>query len=470
MQINYLFLPNMKVVLTLIVFISMLVSTSAQLTVKQITVEGNKKTKAATVIREMELQVGDTIAKSQLQDRIQENWKLLIGTGLFLSVEINIAELSNDDISLLITVEEDWYIYPIPILELADRNFNEWWTTFNRDLRRINLGLRFYWLNTTGRNDQLKLVAQYGFTQKYELDYQLPFFNRKKTLGAHFNALFARAKEVNLRTINNKTVFFRQDDQYLLNRNRLGVRFWYRPQVREKLEFRAQYFNNRIQDTIQQVSPEFFNNQALKQEYLSLDLRFISDHRDLRAYPLKGYYSSSKLQKDGIGIGKSVNSLTASSLLAYYFPINKKFSVELIGKAQAAIIRKQQPFYNIQRALGYKNDFVRGYEYYVVDGMDYGYQKTSIRYELFNKDITVNVIPFQGFKTIPLKLYFKINNDFGYVNNPYGEATNSLENTWLWGGGPAIDLVLYHRYVVQFEFSVNRFNEKGLYLHYQFLF
>lgn len=460
----------MKFAFTLVSFFCMITCAVAQLTVTKITVHGNKKTKQATIIREMDISVGDTIPLQQLNTRIQENWKLLIGTGLFLTVEIRTTNQTATTAELAVTVKEDWYIYPIPIVELADRNFNEWWKTYNRDLKRLNLGLRFYWLNTTGRNDQLKLVTQFGFTQKYELDYRVPFFNRKKTLGARINTLYARTKEVNLKTDHNKTVFFRQDNNYLLKRIRLGTRFWYRPKVREKLELRIRYYNNQIQDTIQKVSPEFFNNSTLSQEYLSFRLRFISDHRDLRAYPMKGFYSATTIQKDGIGLFKSVNSMTASSLLAVYFPLPMKFSVELIARGQASLIRQQQPFYQLQQALGYGGNFVRGYEYYVIDGLDFGYQKTSIRYELFNKDITINAIPFEGFKTIPLKLYLKLNNDFGYVNNPYGETSNSLENKLLWGGGPGLDLVLYHRYVVQFEFSINRFNEKGLYLHYQFLF
>ncbi len=460
----------MKFAFTLLTIIGLAIYANAQVTVAEIAVIGNKKTKTATVIREMDIRVGDTIQTQNLENRLKENWKLLIGTGLFLSVEIRDSLSSNNTLVLTVTVKEDWYIYPIPIVELADRNFNEWWKTYNRDLKRLNLGLRFYLLNTTGRNDQLKLVTQFGFTQKYELDYRLPFFNRKKTLGAHFNALYARTKEVNLKTDQNKTVFFRQDNQYLLERLRVGTRLWYRPKVRETLELRTQYFNNRIKDTVQQANVDFFNTTALIQEYLSVSLRFISDQRDLKAYPTKGYYNATMLDKGGIGFSKSVNSLTASSLFALYLPLNNKISVELIGKGQAALIRKKQPFYLLQRALGYKNDFVRGYEYYVIDGLDYGYQKTSIRYELFNKDIKINAIPFEGFKSIPLKLYFKLNNDIGYVNNPFGEASNTLENTWLWGGGPAFDIVLYHRYVIQIEFSVNRFNEKGLYLHYQFLF
>lgn len=461
----------MKFAFTVIAFFGLITCVMAQYTtITKITVEGNKKTKEATIIREMAVSVGDTIDLQQMNNVINENWKLLIGTGLFLRVELTTINHTATQTEINVTVKEDWYIYPIPIVELADRNFNEWWKTYNRDLNRLNLGLRLYWLNTTGRNDQLKLVTQFGFTQKYELDYRVPFFNRKKTLGARINALYARSKEVNLKTDHNKTVFFRQDNQYLLKRLRSGVVFWYRPKVRETLELRTTYYNNQIQDTIQQVNPEFFNNLTTKQQYLAFRLRFISDHRDLRAYPIKGFYSSTTLQKDGIGLFNSVNNFTASSYLAGYFPIHNKFSVELIVNGQVSLLRKQQPFYQLQQAIGYGGDYIRGYEYYVIDGLDFGYQKTSIRYELFNKDITINAIPLEGFKTIPLKLYLKLNNDLGYVNNPYGRASNTMENTLLWGGGPALDVVLYHRYVIQFEFSVNRFNEKGLYLHYQFLF
>jgi hypothetical protein len=45
---------------------------------------------------------------------------------------------------LLVDVNERWYTFPVPIFELSDRNFNEWWQNYNHDFRRVNYGLRLY--------------------------------------------------------------------------------------------------------------------------------------------------------------------------------------------------------------------------------------------------------------------------------------------------------------------------------------
>ena len=42
-------------------------------------------------------------------------------------------------VDVMVDVKERWYIFPLPIFELADRNFNEWWKT--RDFSRTNYGL-----------------------------------------------------------------------------------------------------------------------------------------------------------------------------------------------------------------------------------------------------------------------------------------------------------------------------------------
>ena len=156
-------------------------------TIRHIYLEGNRRTKADIILRELDFKENDTISLVTLVNRLKKNEFNILNTGLFTAAEITYKEWTgaNNEVGLLITVKESWYIFPFPILEMADRNFNVWWDTYDHSLRRLNYGVRFYHTNLTGRKDLLKAVVQQGFTKKYELIYTLPFINRRPSNNAN---------------------------------------------------------------------------------------------------------------------------------------------------------------------------------------------------------------------------------------------------------------------------------------------
>ncbi len=434
--------------------------------------EGLKKTREGTVLRELDFQKGDSIIMTELTNRISKNKILLLNTGLFYEVNLNITKWENNKITILIQVREQWYIFPIPIFELADRNFNVWWKQYNHSFKRINFGARLYYANITGRKDLLKATLQFGYTQKFELDYKLPFINKAQTLGASTNFLFTRNKEVGYNTIENDLLFFRDDDQFLFKRFRYGLGGTYQPFLYQKHKVELYYFHRIIADTILQMNSNFFLGNKNKQQFFSINYTFQQDKRDIKAYPLQGYFIEGQIQKDGFGIFNDRNALELNSTLALYFPLGKKkkYNLSFITKGRTHLIRKQPSYYN-NKALGYFNDFVRGYEYYVVDGLDYFYLKTSLKYEILKKRINwKKAMPLKAFKIMPLQIYLTTNTDIGFVNNPYYKNQNPFSNTLLLGGGVGIDFVIYVDKVIRIEYSMNRLKEKGVYLHYSLFF
>jgi len=151
--------------------VSSLFAQRDSVTVSEIILEGNKKTKRQTILREMDLKEGDVIAVNDLSTIFETNRLQLLNTGLFILVKVNVKEWNEDfgKIKVVVNFQENWFFYPAPIFELADRNFNVWWVEQNRSLRRVNYGMRFYHINLTGRRDRLKTVVQFGFTRKYEI-------------------------------------------------------------------------------------------------------------------------------------------------------------------------------------------------------------------------------------------------------------------------------------------------------------
>lgn len=448
---------------------------SAQLdyvVVDQIVCVGNKKTKVATIRREMTFTEGDTILLTALPTRLEENKTLILNTALFTFVQLNVGQWQEDNhITITIEVQEQWYLYPFPIFELADRNFNVWWSEMNRDLSRVNLGIQLKHYNFTGRRDKIKLTTQFGYTQKYELDYALPFFNKKQTLGFFTNLYYATNKETNFITRNNKFEFFGNDEVQLRNlRFKLG--FAYRPKLFVYHSIVAEYHDNKINDSIASLNPNFFLDQSTLQRFFAIRYSFTIDKRDLRDYPKKGFYLLSTLSKDGLGIFKGYDAMTLNTTIAQYFTFgrNKKWSTELIWKGLFYFYPVNQPYYN-NRSFGFNPDYLRGYELYVIDGTDFTYVKKSLRREIINRVVNWGKLsPIKQFRQMPLQVYLTMNSDIGYAREINFQDQNPLSNTWLWGGGIGLDIVAYVDKVVQIEYSFNHLLENGLFLHYKFTF
>ncbi|MEM9921467.1 MAG: hypothetical protein AAF990_25420, partial [Bacteroidota bacterium] len=271
-------------------------------------------------------------------------------------------------------------------------------------------------------------------------------------------------------TKNNRQVFERVDN-FQLKRRRISLSLTYRPGIFIQHEGGIEYHDNRTSDYVAtELNPDFFLDGRTRQRYFSLRYALSIDRRDFRPYPLKGFHLKSVLRKDGLGAFDDREALTLATTYSNYAKIGKRFSLETILKGQFSLIRIQQPYYN-SRALGFVPDYLRGYEYYIVDGQDYGYLKSSFRYELFNNEIDFGrYMPLKKMRIMPLRVYISFNNDLGYVYNPFYNEGNSMANRWLWGRGLGLDLITYNDKVWQIQYTFNHLGEKGLFIHYKFIF
>ena len=168
--------------------------------VQEILISGSTTTKRHVIERELDFAVGDTISMDDLIETLDRNEKRLLSCGLFNRAKFHVhcLDLEHCGLSIELQLNENWYIYPGIIFELADRNFNVWWKTYNFDFDRVNYGARFDHINFTGNKDRLKILFQRGYIEKYELAYGLPYISEGK--GLSFNIFFAEAREINIRT------------------------------------------------------------------------------------------------------------------------------------------------------------------------------------------------------------------------------------------------------------------------------
>lgn len=448
---------------------SWLIGQSDSVQIELITIEGNRITRDYIIKRELLFNVGDTIAVNQLADILRESEQRVLNTSLFNKVQIVFQdwEGATNKIKLKVQVEETWYIYPIPLFELADRNFNVWWVEQDRSLDRINFGLEFAHLNITGRKDKFKIKAEYGYTRQYSMSYSIPFINRERTIGLSTNIFYARNRELNYLTIDNKQAFYKDENvNFIYQRFRVDSRITYRPGLDFYHNFTLQYHQNQIADTIATfLNPNFFLKGRHLQRFFSLNYTFTYDTRDVRTYPLAGNYAEVMIEKDGLGIFNDRNGFAFSLRFDEYLPLTSRWFLGLSTKTKISLIRSRQP-YNDNRAIGFGRDFLHGYEYYIVDGLDMIYLKSALRFHLWENEFRFGkIMPIKAFRNMPIKLFLNLNNDFGYANDPFEKEANFLNNRFLWGAGVGLDIVLFYDKVLKIEYSFNHLFENGLFLH-----
>lgn len=434
-----------------------------------ISIEGAKRTKEAVILREMQLRPGDTLRTEQLPKLIEESRLLLLNTALFTKVDIYYKdwEATTGRVHIRVDVDEAWYIFPVPVFDLADRNFNVWWVEQKRSLQRVNYGLDFSHLNFSGNNDPLKSKIQFGYTRKYNLRYSLPFINRNKTLGIYFYTEFAQNRELNYATQDNKQLFWRSEDRFVYTRYKTDLGLNYRPGARTFHYAELSYSQNRIDPYVaDSLNPDFFLGGRSLQRYFSLSYEFTRDYRDIRAYPINGYFLRFRLVKDGLGVFGDRNGLLLRSHYEKYLPISPRWSLALLTGSKLSIIRSRQP-YNDNRALGFGNLYLPGYEYYIVDGLDMALARSILRYRFVQTEMRFGKwMPLPAYRKVPFKAYLALNSGWAYINDPFSSRLgNPLNNRPLWSGGLGLHLVFFFDKVFLIEYSTNHLLEKGLFLH-----
>jgi hypothetical protein len=205
------------------------------------------------------------------------------------------------------------------------------------------------------------------------------------------------------------------------------------------------------------------------QQFVSFSYFYKNDHRDVQYYPLKGYYLDIELNHS-VPYATAYNSFMKTNLRVYGQLYNRWYWAS--GFTGKLSFEKEQPYY-LQRGLGYGGDYVRGYEYYVVDGQHFALLKNNLKFALIPQRVAqLGFIRSAKFNTIPLALYMNAFVDLGYVYHYQVSASNgfstgnTLENSLLIGYGMGLDFTTYYDIVVRLEGSMNRWLKPGVYLHF----
>lgn len=458
-------------IISFLFLINTLQGQSDTVIIRSINITGNLKTKTNVILRELDISVLDSIPILLLPGRLDENEKRILSTGLFSEANINIKSWDQNQqmLDLIISVKEGWYLYPYVILELADRNFNVWAKDFDYSVRRLNYGVAMTQINFTGNKDKLKVKLQFGFTGKYEVYYELPYF--KKGWGFTANFLYAYNKEISYKTIQNRPQFIKSpDERNLLKQYRASLAITHRKNAFVFQSARIQYFIGTVDTMIAgRLNHDYFLKSSPKLSFIRFEYEWVKNKLVYPLYPEGGFRLALNVKKDGFGESEFYNNTQIFSLFENHWKISNSWIFSSAIKAKANIQRKKVPyFYN--QALGYESDQITGYQLYVVDGTDFIYLKNALKWKVFYKNFPLRNWMPRRFNPFNTQVFLRANLDAAYVNEPDYSKDNPLANTFLFGYGIAVDLVFFHNLLISCDLSVNRQNEFGLFFSGGFQF
>ena len=455
-----------KYLIALLFFNSFLGYSQNTVTISNIIITGNNVTEETIILRELAFNKNKSLSEIELIKKIKESTENLINLKLFNFVDITYS-LEGNNAEITIDLIERWYFWPYPIFEISDRNFNSWWQEFKTngysDFSRLNYGIFLNWENFRGRNELLQFKIRRGFKEHYLFSYQIPYFNKKKTIGINTNAQLFRRKKTFYKTVNNHLIYYTNNNNFTTKDYEFNTELLYRKGIHKTHGLRIHYFLSNVDTVITNTNPKYLNNNSSSGSYAKITYQFANEKRDYFEYPLHGYYIHLEGTKFFEGTSP-VNHFEIIAKAEKHIELKKRIFLGSSFKAKWTS-SGEQPYF-IQKGFGF-DDYVRGYEYYVVDGQDFWLSKNALRYAVVEKtNFEIPYVEMKQFNKSHYSVYIGIFSDIGYIRDSQTNAENNLSNSLLFGNGISLDFVTYYDKMIRIEFSMNHLGEKGVFLHF----
>lgn len=426
-------------------------------------VSGNKITKEQIIIREMALSLGDTLLKMELIPVLQRSRVNLLNTSLFNFVKLDIRHLPGNKIIVEVSVTERWYIWPVPILDYVDRNFNEFIKNWEWD--RLVYGAWLNWNNFRGRNDLLAAKVKFGYLNEYALSYDLPNLGKKQQHRLSSGFSISQMNEVNVSTVSNRPVYFQGPQNPAQIRGNAFFRYAFRRKLYSTHYLRMDYNHFTVSDSVAEINPNYLGYGATSTNYFTLFYEFNYDVRDSKIYPLEGFTLKLTAKQTGLGIVSSFpyNYLSLTGVLMYHQKLANRFYFYNTYKGRLTADKRLPHLLN--KALGY-SEWLSAYEPYVLDGSDFFITKFNLKVQLVKpRTSNIPLVKMKQFSKFHYALYFNAFADMGYVNNEFPDPTNTMVNMLQFSGGVGLDFVTYYDLVLRIDFAMNRYGEYGFFFH-----
>ncbi|MBN1251438.1 MAG: hypothetical protein JXA16_04840 [Bacteroidales bacterium] len=435
--------------------------------IKSIKIIGNDKTKKIIILRELSFKENQLIDSLSLQKKIDESKINLLKLPLFNYVYFNVLKSEDYSFSIIIVVEERWYLWPEIKIINNDRNFNIWWQEKNLEKLDYRIAIKKY--NALGLNHIVRAEVSFGYTKELILEYKNLFLDKFQKHFIDYKVSYFKQKQVFFQTYENKLQAYTSDSEKAIYGFNNKLTYTYRPEFYKKHQISLSFDKISIQDSLLLLNNNFLGENVNEKKFFSLTYRYLFDKRNDRSYPTEGSWFSFEINEKGLfpNMSNNMHLLNFISTYKIFYKLNNKFFAANSLSIKNSFDGEQQPYY-FQQALGYKY-YLRGFEYYVIDGQDFYLIKNTLKFQPFPKKISyINFIPFKKFNKIHYTFYLNLFFELGYVNNKYvnNELLNTLSNKMLYSSGIGFDISTYYDKVIRFEYSINQFKESGFFIHF----
>jgi len=239
------------------------------LVVAEIRILGNNQTKDGTILREMSIQVGDTLSERAIGHDRQRIYDLQ----LFNRVDLQFT-IERDSAIVYVIVHERWYVFPFPVIGFK-----------YRDPDNLYYGAGIMHQNFRGRNEKIFAAFAVGFDRWIEASYFNPRLNS--------DDLFLRTSLQSAKLQNLRPEMGFYDQQRYGVSLLLGKRFGL-----------YQTFSGWINYDVWIVPFDRYRgtlSSSGRDAFLSFGLSYSYDTRDLREYATGGSAYSVTAIKAGLG-------------------------------------------------------------------------------------------------------------------------------------------------------------------------
>lgn len=430
-----------------------------------VAVIGNKATKERIILREVLVKENDTVPAAALYTLLERSRQNLMNTGLFNTVTVLPVYLDMRHALVEVTVNERWTIWPSPIFQLADPNFNTWWSTFQRDPDRVNYGVALTKYNFRGRNETVQARVQFGYARQFALRYKVPNIDRRQRWGLSIGGGYIEQAEVTAGTVGNKRILIRDTERPNRTQRKADAELSLRRAHDIRHYFRIGFTHADVGDSVTATAIDYFNGAATATRFLQAGYGITWDRRDLRFFPREGHLAELRVDRFGLGVAEehAPDITTAFASIKKWWRVSDP--VTLAFSARGKRTWGTPPYY-VQEGLGYAN-LVRGYEYYVIDGEHFALTKANLAWQLLRpRTERVEAMPHEAFRTLYVALYLNLFVDGGRVWDSRYAADNDLAGEWLSGYGAGLDLVTSYDLVARAEYTLNALGQHGFFLHF----
>ncbi len=410
----------------------------------EIIVEGNKKTKSEVLLREMQTEAGKEASLMQLElDR-----RRIESLGLFTRVEME-AEERDQGIALIITVSEQWYIFPLPIVFFNDREYK---------LSKLSYGASVVHTNFRGRAELMQLTGWYGFNPQVSLGYSNPWIlgDARLFFGATFFMSQTRNKSEEIALGGDAS-----KERRVGGTLRFGKRLTLRTSLALDLGYRRLRFNSGLADSLQTTQRTLDPSGTDHLPQAGITLR--RDYRDLLFYPTRGSYLSLRFEQTGVPGADFVDYRVGSVDLRKYFPLGAQSTFAL--RFASILSRGKVPVYD-RVFLGYTHR-IRGHFSKRYDSENRIKTSAEVRFPLMkvryyemggglggygqNLKFGVSGSLFFDGGSLWLQDRQRDETESGFAASPFGSQTSPKE--WIYGFGFGLNFHLPYVQIARLELA-----------------